>query len=160
MTLVPRLDGRFVDAFQHFYDATWDRMAVPIGHFRMALACAPVCVDTGLDLGQGRGAQTLANVLFDLVVLCLLYGPWRMVSDNHLQERGALSSLNAEARSWALRTVRLRRFSIVLSVLVILVFHHLGGLALVAIASARCIQVRPRAPMRPSLGRQGVAVVP
>ncbi len=149
---VLRVDGWLLGAFQHVYETAWDRMSVPIGSFRMALAIVPVCIDTGLELSRGRHEQTFAGLLLYAIAFCLLYNPVKMVRDDRLQQLGALALLNAEARYWLRRTSSLRNFYIVLTVFSVLMFHHLGSLALIGIAYARCIQVRPRAPTRRSLG--------
>ena len=154
-----RVDGWLVEGFQHAYEATWDRVAVPIGSFRMAVAVTPVCIDTGLEFSQGWREQNVAGVVLYIIAFCLLYSPVRMMRDNRLQLRGALATLNVEARTWVRRSSSLRRFYIVLTVFTLLAFHHLGGLALLGIAYARCIQVRPRVPTRRVLEGWRIAIV-
>ena len=156
---VSRIDAWFVDAFQQLYDAAWDRVGVPVGSFRMASALLPVTVDTGLELARGGDGQCLGGLLLYLVAIALLYSPVRMVRDDRVQAAGGLALLNAEARLWAHRTTRLRAVYLGLTAFSLLTFHHLGGLALVDVAYARCLQVRPRVPTRRRHVRMREAVV-
>ena len=137
MEPVPRIDACLVGAFQRLYDAAWDRVGMPVGSFRMAAALLPVAVDTGLELIHGGSGQCLAGLLLYLIAVSLLY---------RLQDARRLAALNAEARLWARRTAGLRLVYLALTAFSMLAFHHLGVLALVDVAYARCLQVRPRAP--------------